>query len=164
MNDINSKISKIRLLLLDVDGILTDCRIFMDSNNEWRRQFSLRDGYGIQLLLEQGIQVGFITASKALDIEARAKKLKITYYYAGNLNKLPAFNEIKMISGFSSEQIAYMGDDLFDLPILKIVGFSATVSDAMEEVKNQVDYIANKPAGNGAVREICDLIIKFALM
>lgn len=156
--DLNHKLSRIKLLLLDVDGILTDCRIFMDPNGEWRRFFSIRDGYGIKLLLDNGYQVGIITASKSKDIAERAKMLKLTYFYEGSLDKEPAYKSILEQSGFTPEQVAYMGDDLFDLPVLTQVGFSATVSDAMEQVKNSVHYIARRPAGNGAVREVCDLI------
>lgn len=156
--DVNQKLSKIKLLLLDVDGILTDCRIFFDPNGEWRRFFSIRDGYGIKLLLDNGFQVGIITASKSKDIAERAKMLKLTYFYEGSLDKEPAYQEILIKSGLTAEQVAYMGDDLFDLPILTQVGFAATVADAMEEVKNKVHYIAKRPAGNGAVREVCDLI------
>ena len=145
---------------MDVDGVLTDCRVFLDSNGQWKRMFSIRDGYGITRLMESGYQTGVITGSKAEDIEKRVQVLKIQHFYQGSLHKEPAFDEILKKTGLADKEIAYIGDDLFDIPILKRVGFAATVSDAMEEVLSKVDYVTKRPAGNGAVREICDLIIK----
>ena len=149
------------MLVLDVDGVLTDCRIFLDSSGEWRRMFSIRDGYGITRLNEAGYKTAIITGSKAKDIQERAKVLGIHHFYQGNLNKIPAFESLLKETGFSAEEVAYVGDDLFDMPILNQVGFSATVPDAMDEVREIVHYITNRPGGNGAVREICDFIIKF---
>jgi 3-deoxy-D-manno-octulosonate 8-phosphate phosphatase (KDO 8-P phosphatase) len=148
------------MLLLDVDGILTDCSIFLDSSGEWRRMFSIRDGYGIKMLLDMGYKVGIITASKAKDIGERARELSLTYFFDGSLDKVPAFESAIKDSGFKPHEVAYMGDDLFDLPLLKQVGFAATVQDAMDEVLEAVHYVTKRPAGNGAVREVCDLIRK----
>lgn len=145
---------------MDVDGVLTDCRVFMDSDGQWKRQFSIRDGYGIARLIEAGYKTAVVTGSKSKDIETRVKALGIHYFFEGSIDKLPAFEKLQKETGFSPEEIAYMGDDLFDIPILEKVGFAATVSDAMEEVIEIVDYIAKRPAGNGAVREVCDLIFK----
>jgi len=149
--NLNNHLKKIKMLLLDVDGILTDCRIFIDSNGEWQRMFSIRDGYGIKLLLDLGYKVGFITASKSKDIGERAKALGLTYFFEGSLDKVPAFESAMKDARLEPQEVAYMGDDLFDMPLLRQVGFAATVSDAMEEVKEIVHYIAKRPAGNGAV-------------
>lgn len=159
-SDLLQRLSMVKMLLLDVDGILTDCRVFLDSNGEWRRLFSIRDGYGMKMLLDMGYHVGVITASKGKDIAERVRGLGLTYHFEGSLDKLPAFESALKSSKLTPNQVAYMGDDLFDLPILEQVGFSATVTDAMEEVTERVHYIANRPAGNGAVREVCDLIRK----
>ena len=158
-----SRLRKIKMLLLDVDGILTDCRIWMDTNGEWRRFFSIRDGVGIKLLIENGYQLGLITGSKAEDIRARVKSLGIHYHYEGSLDKEPAFLDIKKRSGFQDSEIAYMGDDFFDLPILNRVGFSATVPDAMEQVKKSVHYVTSRPGGHGAVREVCDYLLEYGI-
>ena len=158
--DISKRLSNIKMLLLDVDGILTDCRIFLDSNGEWRRMFSIRDGYGIKMLLDLGYKVGIITASKSKDIGERAKALGLTYFFEGSLDKVPSFEAAMKDAGLSPHEVAYMGDDLFDMPLLKRAGFAATVHDAMEDVQEVVHYIAKRPAGNGAVREVCDLIRK----
>ena len=158
------KLKAIRLLALDVDGILTDCRTFLDSDGEWKRFFSIRDGYGLMRLKQAGYQVAIITGSQAKDIEARAKMLKIDHVFSGHLDKKPQFEKLQAATGFKSHQIAYMGDDHFDIPVLESCGFSATVSDAMEEVLEISDYVAARPAGNGAVREVCELILKFGAL
>jgi 3-deoxy-D-manno-octulosonate 8-phosphate phosphatase (KDO 8-P phosphatase) len=160
-SELIAKIKPIKMLLLDVDGILTDCRIFLDHHNEWRRQFSIRDGYGIKMLLDSGYKVGIITASKSQDIAERAQALGLSYFFEGSLDKVPAYKTSLKESGLQDYEVAYMGDDLFDKPLLEKVGFAATVQDAMEEVIEVVDYIAKRPAGNGAVREVSDLIRKY---
>ncbi len=149
------------MLILDVDGVLTDCRVFLDSDGQWKRQYSIRDGYGIVRLIEAGYKTAVITGSKSKDIEARVQGLGIHYFYQGSLDKVPAFEEIQKESGLSPDEIAYMGDDLFDIPLLEKVGFAATVPDAMEDVIAIVDYVTKRPAGNGAVREVCDFLLKF---
>lgn len=161
MNGVISRLRKIRMLVLDVDGILTDCRTYMDSDGEWRRMFSIRDGYGIKMLVDSGYKVGIITGTVARDIQERRKALKIQYFYEGKLDKLPAFKSMLEEANLDAEQVAYMGDDLFDLPVLNVAGFSATVPDAMDDVLSLVHYTTKRPAGNGAVREICDLILKY---
>lgn len=155
------RLSQVRVLLLDVDGILTDARVFLDASGEWRRFFSIRDGYGIMRIKEAGYQVGIITGSKALDVSERAKRLDLDFLYEGSLHKEPALKEILEKTGLSPENIAYMGDDVFDVPLLEKVGFAATVEDAMDEAKAVSTYVARRPAGNGAVREVCDLILKY---
>lgn len=149
------------MLVLDVDGILTDCRLWMDSNGQWKRIYSVRDGVGIKALIESGYKVAIITGAKAEDVRDRAKMLGIHYLFEGALDKVPSFQELQRQSGLSPSEMAYMGDDYFDLPILKNVQFSATVPDAMEEVLESVQYITKRPAGNGAVREVSDFILKY---
>lgn len=151
-------LKKIKLLILDVDGIMTDCKIWLDGEGEWRRFFSIRDGVGIKNLLNNGIQVGVITGSKSKDIQLRVKNLGITYFYEGALDKIPSFEDLLLKSGFKETEMAYMGDDLFDIPILKRVAFSATVPEAQSEVLSVVNFITQKKGGEGAVREVCDMI------
>ncbi len=149
------------MLVLDVDGILTDCKITLDSNGEWKRVYSVRDGVGIKALIENNYKVAIITGAKAIDVQARVKMLGIDYLYEGQTDKMPAFEDLQKASGLSPDEMAYMGDDFFDIPVLEKVKFSATVPDAMEEVIGTVQYITKRPAGNGAVREICDYILKY---
>lgn len=149
------------MLVLDVDGILTDCKIFLDSNGEWKRIYSVRDGVGIKSLLEANYKVAIITGANAVDVRARVKMLGINYLFENALNKLPAFEELQKQSGILPSEMAYMGDDFFDIPVLQKVHFSATVPDAMDEVISAVHYVTKRPAGNGAVREVCDFILKY---
>lgn len=149
------------MLVLDVDGILTDCRLWMDSNGQWKRIYSVRDGVGIKALIEQGYKVAIITGSVAEDVRARAKMLGINYFFEGALNKLPAFEDLQKQSGLGPNEMAYMGDDFFDAPLLTQVQFAATVPDAMDECLSVVHYVTQRPAGNGAVREVCDFILKY---
>lgn len=146
---------------MDVDGVLTDCRTFLDSDGQWKRLFSIRDGYGIVRLMEAGYKTAVITGTKAIDIERRVQSLGINYFFQGSTHKMPAFEQLQRESGFLPEEMAYIGDDLFDIPLLEKVGFAATVPDAMEEVLEVVDYVTRRPGGNGAVREVCDYIFKF---
>jgi 3-deoxy-D-manno-octulosonate 8-phosphate phosphatase (KDO 8-P phosphatase) len=155
-----SKLKKVKLLIMDVDGVLTDCRIFMDSSGEWKRPFSIRDGYGLKILMEAGYKTAVITGSKAKDIQDRVRNLRIDYFYEGSLEKLPAFEEILQKTGLKAEEAAFIGDDVFDIPVLKKVGFAVTVPDAMEQVKEIAHYTTVRPAGNGAVREICEALLK----
>lgn len=161
MEPLTARLSKIKMLVLDVDGILTDARVFLGPDGEWRRFFSIRDGIGIRLLLEGGYQVALITGSKAEDIRLRAKHLGIPHLYEGNMDKEPAIADLLQKTSLKAEEYAYMGDDFFDVPLLEKAGFAATVSDAMNEAKDACQYVAQRPAGNGAVREVCDLIYRY---
>ncbi|MEY4617111.1 MAG: hypothetical protein RJB66_2071 [Pseudomonadota bacterium] len=154
------KLNKIKLLIFDVDGVLTDSRIFLDSDGEWKRFFSIRDGVGIKEMQKLGYQTAIITGSKSKDIAARAKSLGITYFYEGFLDKEPAFVQLQKESQINPSEMAYIGDDIYDIPLLKEVGFSATVPEAVAEVKAIVDFITERPGGLGAAREVCDQVIK----
>lgn len=156
---LKDRLKRIRMLVLDVDGVLTDCRVFMEKDGEWRRFFSIRDGYGIQLLHAAGIKTAVITGSKARDIQERVRHLSIDFFYEGHLDKLPMLQELSETSGISFDEMAYVGDDDFDVPLLERVGFAATVPDAMESALDVVHYVTERPGGNGAVREVCELLI-----
>lgn len=162
MSDLAERLKKIRMLILDVDGVMTDCRVFMDASGEWRRFFSIRDGYGLARLKEAGFKTAVITGSKARDIQERVRHLQIDFFYEGHLEKLSCLEELAQTSGVAFDQMAYMGDDEFDVPILKKVGFASTVPDAMESAIENSHYVTRRPAGNGAVREICELLMKHA--
>lgn len=150
----------IRLLLLDVDGVLTDGRIVYGSDGLELKAFDVKDGHGLKLLQRAGIAVGIITGRKSDVVERRAAELEVAYLYQGAKDKLVPYAEILRLSGLNDAQVAYMGDDLIDLPILRRVGFSASVSDAHDEVKSRVDYVTVRPGGRGAVREVCDHLLR----
>ena len=157
-----ASLSKIRLLLLDVDGIMTDGRIHYDERGGEIKSFDVKDGHGLKLLQRAGFQVGIITGRCSSIVKRRADELGIEILYQGAKDKIIPYEEILREGGFKDDQVAYMGDDLVDLPILLRVGFSATVADAVAEVKDRVHYVASRPGGRGAVREVCEVLLKQA--
>jgi len=156
----DTKLAKIKLLLLDVDGIMTDGRIIYDNQGNELKAFDVKDGHGLKLIQRAGIKVGIITGRKSEVVARRAAELGIEILYQKALTKLDPYREILAIENLTDEQVAYMGDDVVDLPILRRVGFSATVADAVSEVLPLVDYVTSRAGGRGAVREVCDLLLK----
>ena len=154
------RLKKIELLLLDVDGVLTDGRIIYANDGQETKAFDVKDGHGLKLLQRAGIKVGIITGRQSQVVLKRAEELGIEIVYQGSRDKLIEYEEILQLHGLSDEQIAYVGDDIVDLPVLSRVGFAATVIDSVEDIKPYVHYVTERPGGRGAVREICDLILK----
>ena len=154
------RISRIKLVLFDVDGVLTDGRIYIDNNGVESKAFDVKDGHGLKLLQRAGFQVGLITGRDSRIVEHRAKELGIELVFQGVKEKLPVFEKIGRELQLGDDEIAYMGDDLVDLPVLRRAGFSATVADACEMVKSETDFVTSRPGGRGAVREFCDLLLK----
>lgn len=155
------RLAKIKMLIMDVDGVMTDARIFLDSDGNWKRLFSVRDGAGIVRLREAGYKTGIITGSQALDVKTRAEFLKIDHFFEKQLDKGPAFEKIKELTNFKDDEISYIGDDVFDIPLLKKVGFASTVADVADEVVDSVHYQTKFGGGMGGLRELCDLILKY---
>jgi 3-deoxy-D-manno-octulosonate 8-phosphate phosphatase (KDO 8-P phosphatase) len=155
-----AKLAKIKLLLLDVDGVMTDGRIIYDNQGNELKAFDVKDGHGLKMLQRAGIKIGIITGRQSELVAKRAAELGIEILYQKALNKLDPYREILAEQGLADEQVAYVGDDVVDLPILRRVGFSATVADAVPEVLPLVDYVASRQGGRGAVREICDLLLR----
>ncbi len=156
----NEKLKHIELLLLDVDGVMTDGRIIWDANGTETKFFNVKDGHGIKLVQRAGIQVGIITGRISPVVDLRAKELGIEILYQGALRKLESYDEIKQRTGLADHQISYMGDDVIDVPVMRRVGFSAAPADALPEVLKIADYVARAKGGWGAVRELCDLLLK----
>ncbi len=155
-----AKLAKIKLLLLDVDGVLTDGRIIYDGQGHELKAFDVKDGHGLKMIQRAGIQVGIITGRSSEVVRRRATELGIEILYQGALRKLDPYREILEQYDLCDEQVAYVGDDIVDLPILQRVGFSATVADAVPDVLSRVDFVASRVGGRGAVREICDLLLR----
>ena len=151
--------SRIRLLALDVDGILTDGRLYFDNEGNEMKAFSTRDGLGMRLLAIQGIELALITARRSNIVMKRAENLGIEHVYQGSHKKLDAFHDLLQATGLAPEQVCYAGDDWLDLPILQRVGLAVTVADGDPVVKDRVHWVTRRPGGQGAVREICDLIL-----
>jgi len=154
------QLAGIKLLLLDVDGVLTDGRIIYDNSGNELKAFDVKDGHGLKMLQRAGIKIGIITGRESQVVANRAAELGIKILYQRALDKLEPYHKILAEQGLTDEQVAYVGDDIVDLPILRRVGFSATVADAAPELLPLVDYVASRNGGRGAVREICDLLLK----
>ena len=154
------KAKKIRLLILDVDGVLTDGKLIYSGEGGEAKSFNVKDGLGIKLLIEGGIKVVIISGRKSKAVEYRAKDLGIHKVYQGIKDKVAAFDEILKKNKIKPEEVGFIGDDLPDIPLLCRVGFAIGVSDGVAEVKKVVDYVTTHPGGKGAVREVCELILK----
>lgn len=154
------KLKHIRLLLLDVDGVMTDGGIIYDASGLETKRFNVKDGHGIKMLQRHGVEVGIITGRTSIVVDNRAKELGISIVYQGALKKLDSYLDVKAKTGLEDFEIAYMGDDVIDVPVLRRVGFSAAPADALFEARSVVDYVASCAGGCGAVREVCDHILK----
>jgi len=154
------KLKNIKLLLLDVDGILTDGSIIINDRGEETKVFHVRDGHGLKLVQRSGIRVGLLTGRESGVVAHRSAELGIDLVIQGAKDKLEKFDQLLQQENLKAEQVAYLGDDLIDLPVLRRAGFSATASDGIVEVREMVDYVATLPGGRGAVREVCELLLR----
>ncbi len=157
---IQAKAKKIKLLLLDVDGVMTDGRIFLDNQGNELKAFHVRDGHGIKMVQNAGIIVGIITGRTSEVVNIRARELGIQEVHQGRHEKIVVYDLILSKYGLPDEAVAYMGDDIVDIDILKRVGFAVTIADADPAVKPYADMITKAAGGRGAVRECINLILK----
>ena len=155
-----SQLSETRLLLLDVDGVLTDGTITYSDSGSQIKQFSVKDGLGLRLLMDAGIDVGIITGRKSQALLHRCRDLGIRLIFDGIKDKSAALDKIIQKTGIDPRHMAFVGDDLIDLPVMTRVGVSVCVLDAAEDIKSYADFVTQKKGGNGAVREICEKILK----
>lgn len=160
MQDIIEKAKRIKLLILDVDGVLTDGKLFFDDTGKEYKSFHARDGHGIKLLQKTGVSVAVISGRKSLSTAIRMKSLGIEHVYQGQEDKLAAFAELLQNVGAQPEQTAHVGDDLLDLPIMTRVGLAIAVNDANFAVKKYAHWCTVLCGGQGAVREVCDFIMQ----
>ncbi len=154
------KAQKVKMILLDVDGVLTDGSIIYSSNCGEIKVFNAQDGYGIVRAIELGLKIGIITGRESDIIKKRANELGVHELIQNAIDKVKPFQNLLAKYNFKPEEFCYIGDDILDIPLLKIVGFSAAPANARGEVKRIVDYVASASGGNGAVREIIDFILK----
>jgi 3-deoxy-D-manno-octulosonate 8-phosphate phosphatase (KDO 8-P phosphatase) len=153
------KLKKIKVLAFDLDGILTNAHVWWASEEVgFNRTFNIYDGYGMKLLIKAGLKVGVITGGNSVSVQKRIDQLGLSFCYAGNEDKREAFKDLLVRYQVSAEEILYMGDELFDLPLLKKAGFSATVPNTSDEVKELVDYVTLRKSGEGCAREVIDLV------
>jgi len=154
------RLKKIKLLILDVDGVMTDGRIIFDSNGIESKFFNVKDGHGIKMLQRSGIEIGIISGRESRVVANRATELGINQVYQKSLDKMVPYRQMLEAVGVADEEVAFMGDDVIDIPLLKRVGFAAAPADAVAEVRTLVHYVAKNRGGWGAVRELCDLVLK----
>ncbi len=156
----NDRLKKIKLLLLDIDGVMTDGRIIFDSNGTESKFFNVKDGHGIKMVQRGGIEVGIVSGRRSQVVTNRAAELGIDRVFQGSLDKLTPYQEILADTGLDDSQVAFMGDDIIDIPVLSRVGFAAAPADAVEEVLPYAHFVTKNRGGWGAVREVCDLLLK----
>ena len=145
---------------MDVDGILTDGKIIYGSNGNDIKEFDVKDGLGVNLLYRAGIKIVILTARYSNVIKRRAKDMHIDAVYQNAFDKLKVYNKILKRFKFKDEEVCFIGDDLVDLPVLRRVGFSACTACSITDIKKEVDYITERTAGSGGVRELAELILK----
>lgn len=156
---LRERAANIRMLVLDVDGVLTDGRLYMDHAGNEMKAFNCRDGLGMKALQRCGIEVAVISGRKSKVVAHRMAQLDIKHIYQGREDKLNAFLHLLEVTGLDAQQICFAGDDWIDLPVLMRVGLAVSVADAEDRVKQQVHWITKRNGGDGAVREICNLIL-----
>ncbi len=160
MKAVIEKAKQIKCVICDIDGVLTNGLIYIDNQANELKAFHIQDGMGLKLLMSAGIEVAIITGSANAVIEHRMKQLDIKHYFKGQIRKQIAYQELKTRLGLTDEQFAYIGDDLPDLVVMKQVGLSIAVSNAVKQVKAVADWQTELPGGQGGVREACDLILE----
>lgn len=153
------KAKNIKLLVLDVDGVMTDGRLYLSGDGEVMKAFNCHDGHGIKMLRDSGVEVAMISGRQSAALQQRAQELGVQYLYQGREDKLEALNELLAIIDVSYEQIAHLGDDLPDIPILRRVGLSMAVANAYPLVKEHAIWCTQTKGGEGAVREASDFIM-----
>ncbi|RNC67884.1 MAG: HAD family hydrolase [Desulfuromonadales bacterium] len=156
----DERLQNIKLLILDVDGVMTDGRIIFDSNGVESKFFNVKDGHGIKMVQRAGIQVGIISGRQSVVVTNRAAELGISLVYQKALDKLTPYLDVLARTGFNDSEVAFVGDDVIDIPVLRRVGFAAAPADAVDEVLPHVHFTTRNRGGWGAVREICDLLLK----
>ena len=156
---LSDKISQIKIVLTDVDGVLTDGSLYYTDEGLVMKKFFVRDGMGAVLLKDKGIEVGILTSDNSEIAETRGKRLNLDLVYTGIKNKKEAIEEICSLRKIKSENIAFIGDDVNDLEALKFVGLSACPDDAINSIRSIVDYVCKNKGGGGAFRELADLIL-----
>ena len=158
--DKQTKLDKIRMLVLDVDGVLTDGTIVVDEQGNESKFFSVLDGHGIKMWKRAGLLTAFLSGRKSGPTKQQAKELAVDYCLEGCIDKAASIRELVQMSGVAAGEMAYVGDDLPDLPAIRCVGFGAAVANAVEEIKRAADYVTTRKGGEGAVREVIEYILK----
>jgi len=160
MPDIRELAARVQLVIFDVDGVFTDGRLYYGADGEELKVFHVRDGHGIKSLLQQGIQVAVISGRSSAAVSRRMQELGIRHVFQGDDDKRPILEKLLKKLALSTDQTACVGDDLADLPLMQVAGIAIAVADAQPEVRAQADWCTRSRGGEGAVREVCDLILE----
>ncbi len=163
MEDISSierRASRIKLLLMDCDGVLTDGRLWLTEDGNEQKTFNTHDGLGLSLFHRAGLKSGIISGRSSNAVERRAREVGVEFVRQGDANKAEAFEEIMRLAGVNEDQVAFVGDDLPDIPLMKRSELAVAVADAMEETRLAAHYVTRADGGRGAVREVVELILK----
>lgn len=160
MQDIIDKARQIRLVIFDVDGVLTDGSLFIGDDGQEYKAFSSKDGHGLRMLQDSGVEIGILTGRQSNVVKLRMQDLGIERVLQGHREKLPAFELLREQTGLSPGQIAYVGDDIVDLPVMTRVGLAIAVGDAHHLVQRHAHWTTANPGGRGAAREVCELIME----
>lgn len=160
MRDIYERAARIRLVIFDVDGVLTDGSLFLGDDGQEYKAFNSRDGHGMVTLQETGVLLAVITGRSSEVVRIRMEGLGVAHVYQGRRDKLPAYEELKGALGLNDEEIAYVGDDVVDLPIMRQVGLAIAVADAHPLVRLHAHWNTRMNGGRGAAREVCELILE----
>jgi 3-deoxy-D-manno-octulosonate 8-phosphate phosphatase (KDO 8-P phosphatase) len=160
LESLKARVRHLSVMIFDIDGTLTDGRIFWVPNSGWTQMYSVRDGMGIKRLQEVGIEVAAISGGDSLSAQMRMQSLGLRHVHFGSQDKVAHFERLLELLKVSAERCGYMGDEVVDLPLLKAVGFSAAPPDAAHEVREAVHYVAQRQAGFGAAREVCEFILR----
>jgi 3-deoxy-D-manno-octulosonate 8-phosphate phosphatase (KDO 8-P phosphatase) len=153
-------LANIQLLVLDVDGVLTDGTLIINADGSESKSFNTLDGHGIKMWKRAGLKVAFLSGRGCESTKHRAEQLDVDYCFQNCYDKLPILEELLEKSGIQKEAVAYIGDDLTDLPVIRYAGFGAAVANATDEVKQYADYVTSRAGGSGAVREVIEYILK----
>ena len=156
----NERIKRVKMLILDVDGVLTNGQIFFGNEGELFKQFNVQDGMGISLFRQAGHKVAVITGRTSDIVRLRSAELKIDDVYQGSMSKKAALADLLDKHDLKAEEVCYIGDDLIDIPVMNRVGLPCAVANAVAEVKSAAVYVSEKEGGRGAVREIVEMILK----
>ncbi len=149
----------IQMVVFDVDGVFTDGSIMINHLGEETKSFNVRDGHGVRMLIHYGIQVAVLSGRKSKAVDARMQELGVTDVMQGHIDKRSAFTKLVNSKNLPAQQVAFVGDDIIDVPAMQLSGLSFAVADAHEWVKSHADHITQKIGGHGAVREVCELIL-----
>jgi 3-deoxy-D-manno-octulosonate 8-phosphate phosphatase (KDO 8-P phosphatase) len=158
--ELRERASRVRLLVLDVDGVLTDGTLYFSADGEELKAFNIQDGLGVKLLRGGGVEIAIITGRRSAALERRAENLGVTRLMQGIEDKLAAFSELADGLGLTAERIGCVGDDLPDLPLLRRCALSVAVPEAPQRVRDAAHYVTRAGGGRGAVREVCELILE----